>query len=440
MVLRKLDSLFLRLMLALLLLVACALLIFGALLVMERNELVAPQLAMRWAPAIQAMARPGAAPTAEYLHTQIRRQDHPPDNWTMPARQMPALAAFVRELASQGVVVDDARFGRADGQFALWLHVPVPGATPVWLSAPVPLTLLPVWAPQLGIGLALLLGFIALVSWSVARWVTRPLAQLRQRIQSHAYLGVEPSAPWPAARDIQAPPELIAIEKAYRMLAERLQRNERERALLLAGVSHDLRSPLSRIRLAAEMLPESPDNAAGVASITRNVDHADRLTASFLEFIRASTVPFNDTVDLAEAVREAVDGFERPAHELSVRAPDHVVLERTDRLLVQRLAINLVDNAIKHGGVPVFVELQREGAWAVLTVSDAGPGLPENRAEHLLQAFARGDASRGVPGFGLGLAITQQIVVRMCGELRFGHPGERHRVTIRLPLPGGEAR
>ena len=267
MVLRKLDSLFLRLMLAQLLLVACALLIFGALLVMERNELVAPQLAMRWAPAIQAMTRPGAAPTVEYLHTQIRRQDRPPDTWTMPARQMPALAAFVRELASQGVVVDDARFGRADGQFALWLHVPVPGATPVWLSAPVPLTLLPVWAPQLGIGLALLLGFIALVSWSVARWVTRPLAQLRRRIQSHAYLGVEPSAPWPAARDIQAPPELIAIEKAYRMLAERLQRNERERALLLAGVSHDLRSPLSRIRLAAEMLPESPDNAAGVASI-----------------------------------------------------------------------------------------------------------------------------------------------------------------------------
>lgn len=432
--LRRLDSLFLRLMLAQTLLVGCSLVIFGALLVMERNSLVAPQYAVRWAPAIKAMAGKGPAPVAEPLRTEVHRHKALPDAWLLHVRDMPALAAFIRELAGQGVIVDDARFGREDGRFALWLQVRVDGSAPIWLSGAVPLTILPVWAPQLTIGLTLLCAVIALVSWSVARWVTRPLAQLRERIQSHAYLGIEPSSPWQATQDLQAPPELIAIEKAYRLLAERLQRNERERALLLAGVSHDLRSPLSRIRLAAEMLPETEDNAAGVASITRNVDHADRLTASFLEFIRASTMPMNDAVDVARTARDAVAWFERPTAELTVRAPTSLMVHQAHRLLTERLIINLVDNALKHGAVPVAVELEASGEWAVLTVSDAGPGLPEGGAEQLMEAFARGDASRGLPGFGLGLAIIQQIVMRMHGQLGFSQHGARHQVTVRLAL------
>jgi two-component system osmolarity sensor histidine kinase EnvZ len=232
----------------------------------------------------------------------------------------------------------------------------------------------------------------------------------------------------------QAPPELIAIDAAYRKLAQRLQRTERERALLLAGVSHDLRSPLSRIRLAAEMLPESADNAPGVASITRNVDAADRLTASFIEFIRAGVVPLNEVVDVAEAARRAVAGFDRSPHELSVCAPTSLLLQQTHGLLIERLVANLIDNALKHGRTPVEVEVARSDDAVVLTVSDAGAGLPTDGAGRLMEAFARGDASRNLPGFGLGLAIAQQTVERLQGDLSFLKRAGRHQVAARLPL------
>jgi len=298
-----------------------------------------------------------------------------------------------------------------------------------------PPAMFPRWAPRMTVGLLLMGLVVGLLSLSLARKVTGPLTQLRLRMQAHAHTGIQAGgAGGKPMLPGEAPPELIEIDQAYRTLAERLQRNERERALLLAGVSHDLRSPLSRIRLAAEMLPESPANAAGVASITRNVDHADRLTASFVEFIRAGVVELNETVDLAAAARRAVAGFERPVEELVCRAPPSLPLQQAHGLLLERLIVNLIDNALKHGGVPVEVEIVRSGDAAVLTVSDAGPGLPEQGAEQLMQAFARGDASRGLPGFGLGLAIAQQTVVRLHGELTFGQEGLRHQVQARLPL------
>ncbi|MBY0237373.1 MAG: hypothetical protein K2W93_20515, partial [Burkholderiaceae bacterium] len=91
--------------------------------------------------------------------------------------------------------------------------------------------------------------------------------------------------------------------------------------------------------------------------------------------------------------------------------------------------------ALKHGGLPVVVVIAWHGDdAAMLLVSDAGPGLPPGGGGHLLEAFARGDASRNLPGFGLGLAIVQQTVVRLGGQLSFAQEGQRHQVRARLPL------
>jgi two-component system osmolarity sensor histidine kinase EnvZ len=109
-------------------------------------------------------------------------------------------------------------------------------------------------------------------------------------------------------------------------------------------------------------------------------------------------------------------------------------MHQAHNLLLERLVTNLVDNALKHGRTPVRVALQWQGDAVVLTVTDAGPGLPEGETSRLLEAFARGDASRGVPGFGLGLAISQQIVVRLQGELSFQRVDGGHQVKARLPL------
>jgi len=431
----KFDSLFLRLIVAQLVLVTCTLLIFGALLIIERNELVAPQYAERLAPRIKAMAhpKPPISGPSDRFDSIIVRHDSEPQGLTVRISAFPAVAKFIEELARHDVTVEDARLSFED-HFSMWLLVQAPGLAPVWLSSSIPLALLPVWTPRLTMGVALLGLVIALFSWHFSRRVTGPLSELRLRMQSHASVGIQPLASSQSVLGSNAPPELIAIDSAYRHLAERLHRNERERALLMAGVSHDLRSPLSRIRLAAEMLPELPENADGVASITRNVDVADRLTASFLEFVRASTVPLNEVVDLAELMQQVLAGFDRTQDELQAHGPATLLLHGGNLLLIERLMFNLADNAFKHGGSPVHVDLSEQHGWATLTVSDAGPGLPQNGAEKLMEAFARGDASRGSPGFGLGLAIVQQVVARLHGELLFDQLLNRHHVIVRLPL------
>jgi two-component system osmolarity sensor histidine kinase EnvZ len=96
--------------------------------------------------------------------------------------------------------------------------------------------------------------------------------------------------------------------------------------------------------------------------------------------------------------------------------------------------VNLVENALKHGGTPVQVHLACVGEAMALTVVDSGPGLPEGGAESLMAAFARGDASRGVPGFGLGLAIVHQIVTRLQGQLHFVQRPIGHAVQVVIPL------
>lgn len=437
MVKKRVDSLFLRLLMAQLALVVCSMLVFAVLLIIERNQLIAPQLARMWAPRITRALDLLPTPPAQALvdGEAIWSGEHLPDGAKLRIRAMPAVEDFTRELARQGVWIDDAWMSFAGGHLRLWLRLKTPQGRYVWLGGNVPGELLPQWAPRMTVGLILLALAVALVSHAIARRVTQPLAQLRLRMLEHAQTG-EAAVP-ASGLSGRAPPELRAIDASYRQLAEQLQRNERERALLLAGVSHDLRSPLTRIRLAAEMLPETRANAAGVATITRNVDLADRLTTSFLEFVRASAVALDETVDLVAATRSAVESFERPAHELALQSMSSLVLHDAHRVLIEQLIRNLIDNALKHGGTPVRVDLSSDGDMAALTVSDTGPGLPPDSAGHLMEAFARGDPSRQVPGFGLGLAIAQRVVTRLHGTISFSKAGPLHQVTVRLPLQRG---
>jgi two-component system osmolarity sensor histidine kinase EnvZ len=179
--------------------------------------------------------------------------------------------------------------------------------------------------------------------------------------------------------------------------------------------------------MAAELLPDEVNVSARRASIVRNVDVADRLIASFLDYVRASELPLSATVDIAAVARQL----------LATRARG--VVAHTHELLLERLLANLVDNAMRHGRPPVTIRLSTAGDDVLLDVDDDGPGLPPDAQSRLTQAFARGDASRGTPGTGLGLAIVQQIVRRMQGDLSFERVDGTARVRVRLPASGGPA-
>jgi len=420
---RRFDSLFARLLLAQLGLVAALALVFGLLFYIERNVTVAVLYAERWAPQLAAAA--GLAPPQAEASAVLRRDEAPPES-RRTARNAPRFIALRQALLARGVPVDEVRLGTGRGTPMMWLQVAPPDRSAMWLGVPGHVVV-PAWSTRTLLALVITGALVAGVSWRFTRRLTRPLEQLRERMQAH-----QPGQPAPAAAPGAASPEIAAIDAAYRDLLARLQQHERERAVLLAGVSHDLRSPLGRIRMAAELLPDTPGIDSRRASIVRNVLDADRLIESFLDHVRAGELPCDETVDLAAVARQVVAGFERPAAELAIDAPAALPRAHASRLLVERLVANLVDNALKHGRAPVRVGVGGSPTQAWITVDDAGDGIPADQAMRLTDAFARGDASRARPGAGLGLAIVRQVATRLGGELSFERVDGLHRVRVTL--------
>lgn len=426
--LRRLDSLFLRLLLTQLAVVMALGSIVGSLFYLERNTTIATLYAELWAPQLAQAAGLRLTPLAP---TQILQQnDTPPQTRRLPTLT-PRFIALRNTLAQRGLAIDEVRLNMRANEPMVWVHVLRPQASDIWLGMPGEIVLTE-WPTRVLLALTALAVLLVLASWAFTRRLTRPLEQLRTRMQALANGGAHlletPASTMPAGSS----PEIAAIDSAYTLALAQLAQQQRERAVLLAGVSHDLRSPLSRIRLAAELLPDAPDTNARKDAIARNVGVADRLIESFLDYVRSDTLSLNETVDLAEAVRSAAARWDRPAEELRIDAPASLPWQNANALLVDRLVSNLLDNAFKHGQTPVCVQLRQRGQEVWLVVIDSGPGIAQEEVEPLQQAFSRGSSSRTLPGTGLGLAIVRQITARMGGRLEFtGGPGA-YTVRVRL--------
>jgi two-component system, OmpR family, osmolarity sensor histidine kinase EnvZ len=409
------------------------LLVFGGAFYAERNRTVARLTAQRWAPALRVAAGlGGGVPSASEAPPPVRVSEARPAGAITASRWAPRIVALRSTLRDDGVPAGEVAFTHGAPTAMTWIAVTAADGRTRWLGLQDDVVESFVFR-RLFVALALGLAVVSAASWALARRLTRPLEALRRRIESHGAGAASPIA-GPAPGDGEPTLEIAAIETAWVALADRLGHQERERSLLLAGVSHDLRSPLARIRMAAELLPEAPEVAARRTSIVRNVDVADRLIASFLEYVRASELPLASTVDLAAVARHLLETRDEPADILALSAPVRLDVSRSNELLLERLLANLVDNAMRHGKPPVLVRLSAAGRDAVVDVEDHGPGIAPEAQGGLTQAFARGDASRGTPGTGLGLAIVQQIVRRMGGTLSFERVAGLPCVCVRLPV------
>ena len=404
------------------------LLVFAGVFYAERNRTVAKLTAERWAPALRAAAGYGAAVSGGPAATEVRISDARPAGAIPSTRWAPRIVTLRSTLREAGVPAGDVAFTRGVPHAVTWIEVAGPDGRTRWLGLQDDVVESYVFQ-RLLLALVLGLAIVGVASWTLARRLTGPLEALRRRIESH-----DTGAPPAAAGDGAPTLEIAAIESAWLAQADRLAHQESERALLLAGVSHDLRSPLARIRMAAELLPETSDVAARRGTIVRNVDVADRLSASFLDYVRASELPLTATVDAAAVARRLLETRDEPADALALAAPARLDVPRAHELLLERLLANLVDNAMRHGQPPVLLRLSAEGGDAVLDVEDHGAGIAPEAQARLTQAFARGDASRGTAGTGLGLAIVQQIVRRMGGRLSFERVAGAPCVRVRLPL------
>jgi two-component system osmolarity sensor histidine kinase EnvZ len=261
-----------------------------------------------------------------------------------------------------------------------------------------------------------------------ARWLNRPLRALQSAAIRIGRGEVPPSLEEKGAS------EIIQVTRAFNQMARGIERLEQDRTLLLAGISHDLRTPLTRIRLATEMMPPSEDYL--VEGIVHDIDDMNAIIDQFIEYVRArDSVPFSRH-NLNKLVQEVVD-----AHQYTGCEPLDLVLADLPEIDMQPVAIkrvitNVVDNACHYGDFPIAirtgVHANRKRVW--FEVSDSGPGIREDQMERMFEPFTQGNEARGGDGSGLGLAIVRRFVQIHAGRVSLQNRPEGG-LTVRVELP-----
>jgi len=276
----------------------------------------------------------------------------------------------------------------------------------------------------LGWGLALLA--LALIgAWFIASAIARPLAALT-RAARRLGRGETPE-PLPA----EGPRELRTVAEAFNRMTSDLASIERERAMVLAGISHDLRTPLARLRLGLEILGGERATAEGMVA---DIDEIDAVIGQFLDFARGENEA-QAVRDLDALAAEVVEGYARRGRQVSLERGGVPPL-RFAQMALRRAIANLIDNALRYAGEPVLVRTRRERGAALVEVLDRGPGIPAGETERLKRPFTRLDSARGgVGGSGLGLAIVERVARAHGGRLDL-LPREGGGLLARLTLAG----
>jgi len=258
----------------------------------------------------------------------------------------------------------------------------------------------------LGWGAALLALALA-GAWLIASNIAQPLAAL-----THAAARIGRGEPHQPLAE-EGPRELRSLGAAFNRMARDLESMERERAMVLAGISHDLRTPLSRMRLALEMSGAESGTAGAIAA---DIEEIDAIIGQFLDFARGVDEQ-KTRQDLGVLLGEIADHYTRLGKNLSVKV-EAVPPFPFARTAVRRAVSNLIDNALRYGKEPIDLRLRNSATTAVIEISDPGPGIPPDEAERLKRPFARLDAARSGPaGAGLGLAIVERVARAHGGSL-----------------------
>jgi two-component system osmolarity sensor histidine kinase EnvZ len=223
--------------------------------------------------------------------------------------------------------------------------------------------------------------------------------------------------------------EVRQAATAFNRMQERIRRFLAQRTEMLAGVSHDLRTPLTRLRLALAMLPASGQHAIDVAEMTADVEEMERMIGGYLAFARGEQAEQAQEIDVGAVLEEVAAGARRAGASVIVEAPAGLLVHlRPDA--ARRAITNLVDNARRHAGRVALGATHSDRA-VLVTVDDDGPGIPPDRRESVFRPFE----SDSTGGTGLGLTIARDIVRAHGGDIVLEEsPLGGLRARIRLPV------
>jgi two-component system osmolarity sensor histidine kinase EnvZ len=362
-----------------------------------------------------------------------------PSDQTESSRPTPFLAQVEPRLqALLGERTALAR--RVNGEPGFWIRIDISGDD-YWIAVDeerIKRQREPDWFGLIAAALAVALTAAAVVS----RWLNAPLEKLAAAIERLA------AGQTPAALVENGPGEIALLNRRFNHLARQLEALEHDRNLAMAGISHDLRSPLARLRLELELTPLSADARA---SMVEEIDRLNEIVGQFIEFAREPDQLNVESV----AIRGLVDRVQRTFAARGGSCVSEWTIEVAEDLHwsgrpvdLERILANLINNAIRYGAdqsgrVRITLGIIRTANGLVLQLRDHGPGVPTGDLARLLKPFETLDHARtaGAAGSGLGLAIVDRLVRRAGGEVRLEQAlGGGLGVRITLPDAGSVPR
>jgi signal transduction histidine kinase len=362
------------------------------------------------------------------------------------------------------------------------LEAPVRAGRVVTRARPVPYALAPVRDPASGavvatvqvsarqhfgpsgharplLFVAVVLVAVAVATRPLARRLSRPLERLTEAARRlgggdlAARVPAVVRARWWHRRGAPAD-EIAELTRAFNEMAERVERLVRGQKELLANVSHELRSPLARLRMTLALLPRDVATEARMVDAERDLAELDRLIDDVLATARLEATGLPTRLGEVDARALLAGLAERARHDPAVAGKTVAVSEGppltlvADEALLRRALWNLVENAAKYGAAPITLAAARDGDRVTLSVADEGPGIAPEARERVLDPFYRLDAARtpgaAVPaGVGLGLTFARRVAEVHGGDIRVGaasvEGGREHGCRVSISIPGGEA-
>ncbi|NMH64997.1 two-component system sensor histidine kinase EnvZ [Shewanella salipaludis] len=295
---------------------------------------------------------------------------------------------------------------------SVWIKVPLTG----YESALSPLTLY-----------LMVIGALSVAGgWWFARQQNRPLRRLQK-----AAISVS-RGDFPEPLPLNGSSELIEVTSAFNQMAQSMQQLEQDRALLMAGISHDLRTPLTRIRLASEMMVE--EDAYLRDGIVNDIEDMDAIINQFIAYIRQDQEASRESIQINSLIQDLVQAEANRGIQIELDLADCPAV-LMQGVAIKRVLSNLVENAYRYGNNWIRIGSQFDGKRLGFSVEDNGPGIDEKQIPKLFQPFTQGDSARGSVGSGLGLAIIKRIVDRHLGKVVLtNRPEGGLKAQVWLPL------
>ncbi|PQQ37356.1 two-component system sensor histidine kinase EnvZ [Photorhabdus laumondii] len=305
----------------------------------------------------------------------------------------------------------------------LWLNSYL--APDIWVRVPLTEIEQNQFSPIFRYALAILLLVFGCI-WLYIRFQNRPLLEME-----YAARQTGKGIMMPAVREAGSL-EVRAAIRAFNQMSSGIKLLESDRTILIAGVSHDLRTPLTRIRLATEMM--SKEDTYLSESINKDIEECNAIIEQFIDYLRTGQEMPMEFCELNSILKEVISAENGYEQDIENHLSLHPITVNANPISIKRALANLLVNANRYGNGWIKVSSGQTNKFAWFQVEDNGAGIKQEDLPRLFQPFVRGERARSSSGTGLGLAIVQRIIDAHDGKIEMG-TSLRGGLSIRVCIP-----